>query len=195
MEKIMTDRVLNRIDADSREIVTSEFNDRTWKRLLNMAKEVFSIDEERPANLRVNPVFKLIGALPFLAGCDEPERTALSHMSIFLLAASPATRPAFSHNFRDSANLERRMERISHFPGGQKKIINRGMKLLSLAMLSDHVHDIDSDRRIVKLNPVGAGHWDAHEIMKEIRLELLEHPCLAMDSIIDPTEPPLFWDN
>ena len=88
----MTNRALSRIDADPSEIVTGKFNDRIWNRLLDMAKEVFSIDEEKTANLRVNPVFKLIGALPFLAGCDEPERTALSHMSIFLLAASPATR-------------------------------------------------------------------------------------------------------
>ena len=100
------------------------FNDKLWIDLLEMIGSTFSFDVDQIARMRKNPVLKLVAALPYLANCDEPSRTALSHMSVFILAGASPTKKVFSHNFKDSAGLERRLERISHFPGGNQQIID-----------------------------------------------------------------------
>ncbi|MCK5249705.1 MAG: hypothetical protein KAJ98_07065, partial [Spirochaetaceae bacterium] len=77
---------------------------------------------------------------------------------------------------------------------GNQRIIDRGMKLLTLVMINDHVHDSDVDYKQMKLNPVGDGHWNAEEIMNTLRKALYGAPCPEMDGIIDPENPPVFWD-
>ena len=47
----------------------------------------FAMDEADARRLEDNNATQLIGALPFLAGCAHPERTALSHLTT-LIAAS-----------------------------------------------------------------------------------------------------------
>ncbi len=182
------------IDEFSHDFISGSFSDDIWDDLTEMIRNVFSFDKAKFTGMRKNPVLKLIGAMPYLANCDEPARTALSHMTVFILAGSASTKEIFSHNFKDSADLERRLERISHFPGGDERIIDRGMKLLSLAMIADHINDLDNDNRFNKLNPVGDGHWDAEEIMMSLRKMLHDNPCPEMDRIISPADPPGFWD-
>jgi|GEM_PF-453206 len=171
------------------------FNDDVWSDLLGRISTVFRLDGDRRTGLESNTVFRLVAALPYLAGCDEPARTALSHMATFLLAADDATRDVYAHGFRDSSDLQHRLEPISHFLGGDERLIRRGMRLLTLAMIADHVHDEQADRDDGKFNPVGAGHWDAEELMGRIRLELADIPCPEMDAILDPDQIPGYWDN
>ena len=101
----------------------------------------------------------------------------------------------YAHNFRDSSDLQRRLESISHFSGGNPRIIERGMQLLTLAMLSDHLYDAESDKALNKLNPVAAGHWDADEMMDRIRRELEVNACPEMDEILNPNLLPNYWEH
>ena len=49
----------------------------------------FAMDEADARRLEDNNAAQLIGALPFLAGCAHPERTALSHLTTLTAATVP----------------------------------------------------------------------------------------------------------
>ena len=182
-------------DTMTRQSEIGRFDQTIWIELLDRITTVFKIDKVRRNQLNSNPVFRLVAALPYLAGCDEPQRTSLSHMATFILAADDATRDVYAHNFQDSSDLRRRLEPISHFTNGHPRIIERGMQLLTLAMLSDHLHDAESDKALNKLNPIVAGHWDAVGMMSRIRRNLAMNPCPEMDEILNPDQAPSFWDH
>ncbi|MDF1567092.1 MAG: hypothetical protein P1P77_03620 [Spirochaetaceae bacterium] len=116
-------------------------------------------------------------------------------MAIFLLAASDPAKDVYAHKFRDSSDLRQRLEPISHFSGGNPRIIERGLQLLTLAMLCDHLYDAESDKALNKVNPVGAGHWDAAAMMDRIRRELEAYPCPEMDEILNPNQLPNYWEH
>ena len=59
--------------------LASPFSDDVWHRLSSQTAGVFSFSPERTEAMKKNRVLKLVAALPYLAGCDNPERTALSH--------------------------------------------------------------------------------------------------------------------
>ena len=75
---------------------------------------------------------QLIGALPILAGCAHPERTALSHLTT-LIAAS---RNPHVFGQKPSESIRDRLRPIETFENGDRDIIERGMTLLELASLS-----------------------------------------------------------
>ena len=173
--------------------VEGRFTDRMWEAMVDRLGLVFSLTEERKSAVRDNAVMKLTGALPYLAGCERPDRTALAHLSVYMLAALPGGKDVFAHDFRDNADLFRRLERISHFDGGDARIIRRGMNQLALAMLSDHVHDADEDQRIGKYNPVKAGEWDAAELTGSLLKENEAVDCPRMDEIAGDMTTFGFW--
>ena len=171
---------------------TGDFTEEMWHSLTSRLAKVFGLDDEGLSLVRSNRVFKLVAALPFLAQCEEPERLALSHMGTYHLASHPATREVFAHNFLDSSDLFRRLEPISHFSGGDRRVIDRGMKLLAKAMVADHIHDAEEDRKRSKMNPVNAGHWNGDELISQLSAEIEQLPCPEMDAIGPGTLG--FWD-
>ena len=170
-----------------------EFTDAQWYSLVGRIAAVFGMDESGLERLRSNSVLKLVGALPFLAGCDEPERTALAHMSTFVIAGHPATKSAFSHNFKDSASLEKRLEPISHFSSGDGRIIDWGMKLLMIAMINDHIRDAEEDRAVGKMNPVNAGHWDGQNLIETLRFDMPQFTEDRLTQLRAEVETQTFW--
>ena len=61
-----------------------------WRSMVASVVATFAMDEADARRLEDNNAAQLIGALPFLAGCAHPERTALSHLTT-LIAASRTT--------------------------------------------------------------------------------------------------------
>ena len=49
---------------------------------------------------------KLVAAIPFLTGCNNPMRISLSHLSVYILAASESGKDVFFHGFKDNGNME-----------------------------------------------------------------------------------------
>ena len=92
----------------------------------------FAMDEADARRLEDNNAAQLIGALPFLAGCAHPERTALSHLTT-LIAAS---RNPHVFGQKPSESIRDRLRPIETFENGDRDIIERGMTLLELASLS-----------------------------------------------------------
>ena len=113
-------------------VVESDFTEARWLELVDRVSLLFHMDADRKEKILGNKAMKLTAAIPFIAGCRNPERTALSHLTIYIAAASEGGKDVFGHNFSDNDDVFTRLERISHFDGGDERLTGRGMNLLAL---------------------------------------------------------------
>ena len=157
------------------------FSDEFWSAISRIVAETcrFSLDElER---LRSNQTAKLIAAIPVLAGCTDADRIASQHVATYLLAEKAES--IYDHRKGDDGSVYNRLERISHFPDGNRELIQRGMNLLVLTMISGYERSLVTDREQGVYNPVGSSSWDVEKekarLVKAIRA--IESP--EMDAI------------
>lgn len=176
-------------------VVESEFSEARWLELVDRVSLLFHVSEDRKEKILRNKAMKLTAAIPFIAGCRNPMRTALSHLTIYTAAASEGGKDVFGHRFSDNDDLFTRLERISHFEGGDERLIDRGMALLALAMLEDHKADAEEDRLKGKYNPVNSGAWNYEETAAKLKSRIKALPCQAMDSIYGPDQAPSYWNS
>ena len=157
---------------------TSEgFTKDVWNGLVQKVSEINNFDKSMQKGLKEHKVIKLISAIPYIAGCDNPERIALRHLSIYFLAASKTGKEVFNHSKLDDSNIYKRLESISHFDGGDENIIQKGMDLLSLVMVEGYYRDIEKDKRNNKYNPLNSGAWNYLEIKNMLinRIQINSH--------------------
>lgn len=155
---------------------------REWDGIVNSLADAFGMDAEEREWFRNKNLAQLIGSIPYLAGCEDPGRTAITHLGAYILSLRIKT----SANCRpsDNADLYRRLEMINNFIGGDEKIIRKGMALIALNMIADYARDVEEDRAFGKYNPVGDGALD-YEAEKEKLVSLIESiECEAMDDIM-----------
>jgi hypothetical protein len=105
--------------------------DTHWPAILSDVNSLFRFSPETIEKLTHSRIAKLTAAIPFIAGCRNPVRIALSHLIYVLSAKAPSIAQHFLHSFADNENVFSRLERISHFPDGDPLIIQRGMNLLA----------------------------------------------------------------
>lgn len=158
-------------------------NSSHWAQLSAAIVESFRLSADEAKRLSESKIARLIAELPFIAGCDECERTALAHLSVYLMA-SKGGKPWFNHAKSDNISPLARLRLGTSFVGGNKGIIDRGMNILALAMLSDYDRDRDTDRAAGKYNPLSAGDWDFGSLKAELRAKLASNPSEEMDQII-----------
>src|SRR5512142_3100055 len=94
------------------------FTDDAWKNLVSIIAKSFSLDAARSSRIEKSATAKLIAAIPYLAGCREPERSALAHLATFVVAGSEAGAAAFDHKPADNYDVLARLAPIAHFEGG-----------------------------------------------------------------------------
>ncbi len=158
-----------------------------WERdLLNVA-EAFAMDESERTRFAAKPIARLIAALPYLAGCDRPERTAIEHLGVYVLSVR-STRNAFFASPEDDHDVLARLEPIMRFRGGDRSIIDRGMALIALIMVVDYSRDMGIDRVLGKHNPIASGAWDAEEMTTELRMRIAAIDCPQMEAIMGSSE-------
>lgn len=139
-----------------------------WKRLVELSAEALRMTEAEAERFSTNPVSRLVGILPFLAGCEDAERTALSHLAIWVIANRGGARTVFDHRPSDDADPLTRLEPISHFKGGDRKVIDAGMRRLALCMVAGYERDQRKDRAIGAYNPIVEKKWAAAELIGEL---------------------------
>lgn len=164
------------------------FDNDLWLDLVARVSGFTGLSPRKQELLKSNKVAKLVAALPFLARCPNPHRIALSHLSIYLLASSEEGKDLFLHDFSDNSDIFGRLERIMHFEGGNREIIDRGMNLLALAMLGDHHRDRFIDRKKGKYNPLNAGVWSYEKTKKELTGKIESVASPDMDEILTTGE-------
>lgn len=142
--------------------------DAIWKRLAATAAEALRMTEGESARFVSNPVARLVGLLPFLAGCDEAERTALAHLATWGVANRGRARAVFDHKPADDRDPLARLAPIADFAGGDRAVIDAGMRRLALCMVAGYVRDRETDLAVGAYNPVAAGIWNADALRAEL---------------------------
>src|SRR6056297_3234184 len=129
-----------------------EFNE-IWDRISEDVANAFSMDEAEKARFKSKDIARLIAAIPILAGCENAERTAVSHLGVYVLS-NKDTKHYFNPAVSDNKEIFERLKHISNFTSGDPRIIKKGMSLIALTMLNDYKRDIHIDETLGKYNPV-----------------------------------------
>jgi len=176
--------------------MTLESIDPLWKSLSGTIAMSVRLTDGESRRFKANKVAKLIGLLPFAANCDDPERTALSHLATFLVAGSGEARSAFDHTPADDMEPLARLRTISDFKGGDDAIIERGMALLCLCMVSGYERDAEKDSLSGEYNPVSAGTWNSISLKTELERTIYERPSGLLDALMTQEEARiLVWET
>jgi hypothetical protein len=154
-----------------------------WEELCGCIAETFRFTEEEKAFFAKDAVAQLIAALPFEAGCDEPERTALAHLAIYMTELRGGSRIG-DHTLADNEGPLARLRLLSSFKGGKKEVIEHGMYQLALVMLSGYVRSKESDLQNNIYNPLNDGSWNAEELQEEILEKIRANPAKTLDHIL-----------
>jgi len=139
-----------------------------WKRLAGLTAEATRMSENETLRFADNKVARLVGLLPFLAGCEEAERTALAHLAVWVVANRGGARATFDHRPADDRGPLARLAAISHFEGGDKAIVAAGLRRLALAMVSGYQKDREVDRALGAYNPLNSGVWNFEALVQEL---------------------------
>jgi hypothetical protein len=155
-----------------------------WPEMVEFFSDLLEMDTESHDWLQQTKVARLMAELPHIAGCADPDRAAYAHVSTLLVASRNPK--VFGH--RSSDTLRSRLFAVSHFDGGDSRLIERGLHLLELASLSDHIADVDYDRVVGKYNPLNTGEV-TYDSERDRLVELIEAvPCPEMDQILSVAE-------
>ncbi len=166
-----------------------------WNTLVEQIASAFRFSAEEQKRLAANKTARLVAAIPFVAACQQPERTALAHLAVFVLASAPSCRQVFDHGPLDNRDPLARLAPIADFQGGDPEIIDRGMRLLGLVMVNGYQKDLDKDAHSSEYNPLLARAWDRDRIASELSAPLRSassplDPYMSLDEALRG-----FWDN
>jgi hypothetical protein len=159
------------------------FDQTYWNTITHIVAERLRLSLGELEALRSNDTAKLIAAIPAIAGCSNSDRISTQHLTTYLLAQSATA--IFDHRREDDQTVMARLERISHFPDGDKSLIRRGMNLLALTMLNGYEQSMETDRRHKVYNPLVSGSWDAETARRTLIKEVRAVPSKEMDAIMD----------
>lgn len=171
----------------------STFTSSDWLTLTTSIAESLRLTEDESRRLFESKTARLIGALPFLAGCDQAERTAISHLAVYRLSLEGATRWTFDHTPEDDVDVMRRLACIASFQGGDPSVLGRGMRLLALQMVCGYARDQAKDTVTGEYNPLLSGVWDARSLVDGLVAEILDRPCPEMDGIMTVHDAQNYW--
>lgn len=156
-------------------------------RALNVVADAFGFSDDERTAFVAHRIARLFAALPFLAGCNQPDRTAAAHLSTYVLSVRGGT-DLFAPQPSDDVDLLERLWTVTAFKGGDAAIIDRGLSLLALCMVADYERDVDKDAAAGKHNPVGSGAWDAQAIRTSLGERIESVPSPEMDTILSTAD-------
>ena len=172
---------------------TRLFSESRWAEISDRLSEAFRMTAEEKEWFCEGRIAKLIAAIPFLAGCEDAERTAVAHLGTYLLSTRE-TKRYFNAQPEDKASVLERLRLGSNFKGGDARIIEKGLCLLALNMVSDYHRDLDEDARLGKYNPIAAGAWDYKTVVADLEYRIVCVDCQEMDELAPIGAIPMsFW--
>ena len=153
-----------------------------WDYIAGSVANAFKMNEEEFQWLKNKRLAKLIAAIPFLAGCEDPERTAVVHLGTYIL--SIRVKSVANCKPSDDEGIFKRLELMNNFIGGDKAVIEKGMSLIALNMIADYARDIEVDRMTGKYNPVDSGAFDYEAERERLESVITSVECREMDEIL-----------
>jgi hypothetical protein len=165
-----------------------------WDMLCTCVAETFRFTEAEKAAFRRNRTAQLIGALPFAAGCDEPERTALAHLAVYMTELRGGSGIG-GHTPSDNAEPLTRLRLLTSFKGGNQVVIMHGMNKLALIMIEGYERSQAEDARRQVYNPLNDGSWNAEALKAALTQTLEVFPCEVLDGMLpdDSGTEPTDW--
>lgn len=176
------------------EVRETRFPEALWEGLYSMISDAYRLTAEERDRFGRSRIARLVAAIPYLAGCDDAERTALAHLSTLVLASRPSTRKAFDHAPSDDPDPMNRLRTVADFRGGNPAIIEKGMCMLGIALLNGYLQDEPSDHESGVYNPFASGAWRANRIVA-LQERSSAVPMPEMEELMDGFDGiPGWWD-
>jgi hypothetical protein len=173
-----------------------DFGPEKWHEIVTKVAAAFQLPKEKAAKLEANKTAQLIAAIPFLAACDHPERTAIAHLGTFILASSESCKKVFDHDPSDDKNPTARLAPIADFVGGDKAIIAEGMTRLVMVMANGYRKDVEKDKKSGEYNPVGAAAWKTEDMHAKYLAAAKSAASTALDPVMTAElAVRYFWDQ
>jgi hypothetical protein len=154
-----------------------------WETLCDSAAETFRFTTREKADFAGSRTARLIAAIPFVAGCDEPERTALAHLAVYMTELRGGSSIG-DHTPADNVSPFARLRLLASFKGGDPDIIRHGMSQLALVMLAGYERSREADLRQSVYNPLNDGSWDADAMRLALDRDVRACPCATLDGIL-----------
>lgn len=162
-----------------------------WNYLVNIIASAFRLTEKERIILYKSRIARLIAAIPYIAGCNDKERIAVSHLGTYILTIR--TSDVFNCKPSDTKSLFKRIRMINNFIGGNQELINRGLNLLILNIISDYARDMDEDRELGKYNPISAGVWCLKEEKRDVIRKIKSVKSRYMDEVMTIEQAQTAW--
>ncbi len=157
-----------------------------WENIAASVADAFRMNKEDREWLLNKNLAKLIAAIPYLADCKDPGRTAITHLGAYILSIRIKT--VANCQPSDDVDLFRRLEMINNFIGGDRAVIQKGMSLIALNMIADYARDIEEDRMFGKYNPVDSGAFNYGNEKTHLESIIKSTPCREMEEIMSIDE-------
>lgn len=154
-----------------------------WDEISDHVAEAFRMTAEETRRFKEKDVARLIGSLPFIAGCEDAERTAVAHLGTYILSVKE-TKPYFNPHRGDNTDIFERLRLGMNFKGGDKAILEKGMSILALNMIDDYARDVHIDEALGKYNPVQDGAFDPAAVREELLKKIQAVKSPEIDTII-----------
>ncbi|BDC94592.1 hypothetical protein [Treponema bryantii] len=130
-----------------------------WDYFVSEIQTIYRLTDEETDKFSNSTTAKIIAAIPFVAGCYRPEVTAIAHLSLYMNEIK-GFQKYYACNPLDDCDLFERLEPISHFRGGDKKIIECGMNTLAYIMIEGYHKSEKFDAAHGNYNPFVSGNWN-----------------------------------
>mgnify|MGYP001286417361 CR=1 FL=1 len=161
-------------------------HEKTWESFCKEFKKVFKLTKKEEQSLFKNTVALFLYRLPFIAGCINPERTALAHLILyiteaFLLNKTPHLISITNHTPEDDSYIFSRVRPLMNYNGGNSKALAHGTALLTLIMLCGYERSRDKDSLKGVYNPLNSGAWNFAEKKKELLSIINDNFCTEVD--------------
>ena len=158
----------------------------TWSAVVDHVGETFGMSAGKRAALESHTIAQLVASIAYLADCTNPMRVAVSNLTVYV-ASIRGAKPVFNHNQADDHDVFARFA-MAHYPGGDQRIVERGLSLLALSMIADYRRDVVSDVAEGKYNPIAAGVWDYDSLEADLLDRIAGIDCPRMDAIVTVPE-------
>ena len=136
-----------------------------WDYFMSEIQRIYNLSDEEINKISSCPTTQVIAAIPFMAGCYRPEVTAIAHLSLYMNELKGFQKYCACSSL-DDMDLYERLEPISHFRGGDKKIIQCGMDTLAYIMIEGYHRSAKADREDAIYNPFNTGSWNYKSLRK-----------------------------
>lgn len=136
-----------------------------WDYFVSEIQKIYRLSDEETVKFSNNTTAKIIAAIPFVAGCYRPEVTAIAHLSLYMNELKGFQKYC-ACTMLDDNDLFERLEPISHFRGGDQKIIQCGMNTLAYIMVEGYHLSAKTDLEEGIYNPFNTGNWNYKSLKK-----------------------------